>query len=392
MSNRFFMQTATVALALLMSGCSARMHVTVAVASPQEVRIAALEESTRVECLTLAAKSDQEMKTELWRSLSVLQQAFDDYGTLIQKIAESMTGKSQEKMLSVKAGLTSRPEQLEALVGLDSKLQIDRKIRDLLRASPAANVCASDDPAVARAMASHRELLLKFDADLREMVADLRMQIEARGDEITNSDTKAASVVDAAKTQAAAIQKRANAGLDAACHTFICGSGLGSSEFAYAVASLPPKRWKTVFNEAFAKGTNGNVDIVMKMNERADFTVKGMRFDVSKIPEMARKATTQGLLLAAQIAGVPIPRAPQPPDQNTGLASASLELSGVLDAQAKREAMIAERRRVLLALGLLVASSQSEIKTDMGRARLKEALEAQLSALDALLKLADYPQ
>jgi hypothetical protein len=38
----------------------------------------------------------------------------------------------------------------------------------------------------------------------------------------------------------------------------------------------------------------------------ADFTIKGVTFDPSKVAQVASKVTTQALLMSAQIAGVPV--------------------------------------------------------------------------------------
>lgn len=71
---------------------------------------------------------------------------------------------------------------------------------------------------------------------------------------------------------------------------------------------------------------------------------------------------------------------------------ASVELANALDSQAMREALLVQRRRALLALGVLVSSGGAEAQTTDGRSLLKNALTAQLGALQSLLRLDDYPQ
>lgn len=379
-------------MAMLAVGCSARMNVNVRVASAETVRLAALQEKDRVECLALLLRTDVQVEADLRRRLDVLGEAFAAYRDVIRRTAQQLSGPTQARLQSIADALPVDRDTLEEFIAFDAAVESSRNIRSRLQATPGSAGCSHSDATVVWAVPAHRAVIFGFDAAVREAVGDLRRQIEARNTALADSGDAASTSLKSAATQARAIDKQANAALDAACRSFICNGGLSDSGFAYAVASLPEAQWSSVFNEAIAQGSNGNVDIVVKMNEQADFTVKGMRFDVSKIPEMARKATTQGLLLAAQIAGVPIRSAPSKPEENTGLASASVELASTLDTQAQREVLLVQRRRALLSLGVLVSSGGAEVKTADGRTQLKNALAAQLGALGGLLKLDDYPQ
>ena len=94
--------------------------------------------------------------------------------------------------------------------------------------------------------------------------------------------------------------------VEKALKSIIGGPTLVGSEFAYPVVFAPEELWAPHFNYAKGKGTFGDADIVIKMGGQGDFTVKGMQFDPSAVAAMASKVVTQSLLLAAQIAGVPV--------------------------------------------------------------------------------------
>jgi hypothetical protein len=116
---------------------------------------------------------------------------------------------------------------------------------------------------------------------------------------------------------------------------------VADSPLAYVVANAPDSAWKKQFNETLVKGNFGNVSTAIKLENLADFTIKGMTFDPNKVAQVAAKVTTQSLLVAAQIAGVPVNGQAQSSDSGQALVQASSTLA---DAQKKLDSQRAINR------------------------------------------------
>jgi hypothetical protein len=224
-----------------------------------------------------------------------------------------------------------------------------------------------------------------FVTSAKEIITDLANQTSARlraAPEIATANAPAQKVVADAKADAINHVEQ--------CRELICGGGLAQSPYAAAVASLPDADWGPPFNYASGDGQNGNVDIVVKMTSRADFTVKGMRFDVSKIPEIARKGLIQALSLAASIKGVGPTSAPTTAAENTGVVAAGPQLATTQQVQAKRDALLRARTDSMVTLGVLIAAGAKGLEESQ-RSALGDAIKAQVDASSDLLKLDAYP-
>lgn len=198
---------------------------------------------------------------------------------------------------------------------------------------------------------------------------------------------------------AAAVAAQATVVIQAAQRSIIQGSEIATTEYAYAVASAPESLWKTNYNQAFGSGSFGNVDVVIRMNSTADFSVKGMRFDASTVAQVASKVMTQALLIGAQMAGVPVATA------STGTTSggdavskSSADLAALDSALARRDALNAAQRDAIRAAArtLLSAAPQLESgalkdkpKGDTTRDALHQSVADTVNALRPLLAMQD---
>ncbi|MBI5716992.1 MAG: hypothetical protein HZC37_04810 [Burkholderiales bacterium] len=196
----------------------------------------------------------------------------------------------------------------------------------------------------------------------------------------------------------AAVQQRASAAVAEAQRSPIRDGSLAASEFAYVVASAPPEYWKQDFNRAYGSGTFGNVDLVIRLNSTADFSVKGLLFDASKVAQVASKVMTQAVLLGAQMSGVPVTIA-STGTQSGGdaLTKASTDLAGGHMALARRQAQVNAQRDAMRALarsllGVLPAL-ESELQgtgpADAGRVTVHRSIDSAFDALGPLLRLQD---
>jgi len=242
--------------------------------------------------------------------------------------------------------------------------------------------------------------------DLRERVATAA---RVRGAEAAASAPPAAAsaaqavatqgVATAAEPGLQAVGTQVAAAVSAASRSIIGDGGLAATEFAYFVASAPDKVWEKDFNRAFADTKFGNSDIVIRLNSTADFSVKGLLFDASKVAQVASKVLTQTVLLSAQIAGVPIPTASTGTTSGgDALSKSSSDLAGLDAAQAARDARVSGQKSAIrsLARSLLMATPQLtgaalavKTKDDVERAAVHDSIDSSYSALKTLLSLQD---
>jgi hypothetical protein len=83
--------------------------------------------------------------------------------------------------------------------------------------------------------------------------------------------------------------------------------------FASAVVNAPECYWKGQFNKTYGCGTLGDIDIAIKMEDVANFTVKGVRNDAAAITRATFAVGQQAVQTVAALYGIPIPK----PGQST---------------------------------------------------------------------------
>jgi hypothetical protein len=207
-----------------------------------------------------------------------------------------------------------------------------------------------------------------------------------------------AATLAAVAPQVNSVKQAAQSAQAAATPTFITGTSIATTQYAYSVANAPENLWHKDFNRAYASGTFGSVDMVIRLNETADFSVKGMLFDASKVAQVASKVVTQSVLLGAQIAGVPVRTASGSPTQSGGdaLNSSSASLATNDAAIAVRQAQIDAQRRAIRSLSQTMMSAITSLsgkglkdkdKEDPTRRPVEQSVETSLTVLRDLLSM-----
>lgn len=177
---------------------------------------------------------------------------------------------------------------------------------------------------------------------------------------------------------------------------------LAATPYAYIISSAPDGYWQRNFNQAIGSGVMGNLDIAIILNETADFSVKGMRFDASKVAEVASKVTSQALHLAVQMSGVaplavagstPVSNSPSTPETTTAstptaLARSTASLATAQAQEAVRNTMLQTRTRALFDLADTL-SANYDLVTDSNKDATAASIGARLSAQLPLLKLVE---
>lgn len=93
------------------------------------------------------------------------------------------------------------------------------------------------------------------------------------------------------------------------------GRTLVMTDIAFAAANADDRHWEKDYNVASGSGLWGSTDTVIKLNDTADFSVKGLVFDARATAIMARKLTVSSLQLLASGSGIPV-RLPDTKDEN----------------------------------------------------------------------------
>lgn len=211
----------------------------------------------------------------------------------------------------------------------------------------------------------------------------------------------AASAVTSPTVQAAAaaVPPQAAVAVAVASRSIIGDGSLVATDFAYTVAAAPERLWQPNFNQAFADTRFGNADMVIRLNSTADFSVKGLLFDASKVAQVASKVLTQTVLVGAQLAGVPVPTASNGTQSGgDALSKSSSELAAADASLAARDARAGAQKNAIrsLARSMIAATPQlsaarlaSKPADDADRRALHGSIDSAFTALRVLMSMQD---
>jgi len=182
----------------------------------------------------------------------------------------------------------------------------------------------------------------------------------------------------------------ASRSISEAMNTATGSRSLAASEYAFAVVSAAPEAWAPNLNIARGRAFMGNSDIVIKLDNTGEFTVKGMQFDPGTVAEVASKVTTQSLLLAAKLAGVPVGASAisDTNKKNVGLVGTGDDARTRDDDLLKRQAVIEAHDQAIRNLALAVMSEQPQIRgTEQQRKTAGDAIFGEFEAYSKMIKM-----
>lgn len=165
--------------------------------------------------------------------------------------------------------------------------------------------------------------------------------------------------------------------------------GVGSNPYLHAIVSAPSEAWKPS-NEVYSVGHWGNIDVAVRLIPAydesylpaGDYTLKGLSFDPSDVARMAAKATTQAVLLSAQIAGVPVNLDGTPTGDGAALAISSGRLAEAERQVSQTRAKLQGHQDALSALGRTIVENESQLADADPNVRAS-AIEAVLATYEA---------
>lgn len=388
-----------VALALLvLSGC-AQLRVGVDVLDREYVRAEAVEEGLRQTYRRVAAAQPGELANEINRNLEDYRREVGTLADRYDALASKLKSEYQSDIKEVADGLRN------SVQGGTPVARAKRKAEELEKLAREIRQQVAQRPWSGRGVipVGIRNKLVAFETASKQYDHDLSLErralsIDAKRIEKLVSRTvssSGANVTESADFKAAKQQQAVVAAV--AQRSLIEGAELTHTEFAYIVASAPDKLWFPNYNQAAGSGTFGNVDIVIKMNSTADFSVKGMRFDATTVATVASKVTTQAVLLGAQMAGVPVTTAST--GTTTGgdaLSKSSADLAAGEAALAKRQALSDAQRSAIRAAARTILGARAQLEERAfkkqpvaDRAPLHDSIDSTLSALRPLISMQD---
>jgi hypothetical protein len=112
---------------------------------------------------------------------------------------------------------------------------------------------------------------------------------------------------DAAQQQVSDLQQTLTSSAQSAAYSSLIGGGtlLTAQREAFYVVKADERLWANKFNKAYGVGVGGGTDVVIKLNDTADFTVKGLVFDARSTAEMVKKVGVSTIGLIASAYGAP---------------------------------------------------------------------------------------
>ena len=378
-------------MAALLSGCG-QLAVRVDVLDPEHVRQESTEEGLRRLYREIVGAQNGELAARVDRNFANYQREViklaKSYDDVARKLQDPRGDALKEVANGLRMGVTSGVVQSDVSRHGNTMEALAQAIRELgvtLKWSGRGVVPAELRERLANFEAEDKKLQLLQQRELRVLLNDSRKVWALIG-------SAAAPEVKAAADQAAVVASVSQ-------RSIIQDGSLAATEYAYLVARAPEHLWASNFNRAFASGNFGNVDVVIRLNSTADFSVKGMLFDASKVAQVASKVLTQSILVGAQMAGVPTATAST--GTQTGgdaLSKSSADLATAEAAIAKRQALAESQRGAARALARTILGSAMPLespalsgkgKDDPGRSPMHKAIDDSLVALKPLLSMQD---
>jgi hypothetical protein len=105
--------------------------------------------------------------------------------------------------------------------------------------------------------------------------------------------------------------------------SIIGNNGIIDDPFASVITSAPEGYWRGSFNRVYGIGTLGDTDVAVRMDDVANFTLKGVRNDASKVTPAVFQGLSQAVKVAGAIYGVPMPGGASAGGGSTSTSSAA---------------------------------------------------------------------
>jgi hypothetical protein len=387
---------------LLLSACSAKLNVRIDTLNPDYVRARIAASNNIAACQRALVETPESIQEEI---ADLAQQLFDHHALVAKSyhceatpldakqraVIEALADEARISIAEAISDYALDDYRAARVQSMDSIQQIASGI------PPDLSPCTSQQPELFVEL-SRRRSLINTNADkisgklkaLREHISEVQVR-SCTATKTTDAEQAApvAAVSAAEGTNADDQVAESQKAIDRRARSILGSNGatLSASPYAYLISSAPENEWQLNFNRAEGRGSMGNLDVAIILNETADFSVKGMRFDANKIAEVASKLTSQALHMAVQIAGGPAIGVAAPAGtQPSALTQSTAALAAAQQQMAVREALRQSRQRALYDLADTLIANYGLVDTS-NLATTAASIRARLDAQLALLKL-----
>ena len=135
---------------------------------------------------------------------------------------------------------------------------------------------------------------------------------------------------------------------------------IANAEDSQSLSSSKDRVWAPIFDRSYGAGQFGKTDIAIKMEARGVFSIKGISFDASQTARVASKVASQGLMLASQLAGVPIKSGTFTGD-GVALANSSGTLQAAEEQSATADAKLQDKKNALMEFAMMIIAQRPSI-------------------------------
>jgi len=369
-------------LLIVVAGCS-HLRVDIAVLNPAVVTA---EDDRRLIHDSLPAVL-AETEESLTAVLNIIQDAHRQYYLSLADAYRSQSAELDTKNPKLSVSLRAIADSVDVAAFTETIAprygELGETILMLDKDIQALQASAKDNPESTAALQSKTALKLRerryrlrgffmaVEDDAAKQSADLKAKLlEVKGQRVPQEGVEAKA-------------KILSGVVDGGARSVIPGDTLWASPYHFAVAAAPETEWKSA-NDTWSKGQFGAMNVAIKLDPKGEYTIKGVTFDPSDVVRVAAKVTTQSLLFAAQIGGVPVKTTGA-----TGTGSAVVAASGRLaDAQAQIARAESDQRDyvdALLSIADQIVQEASSLDNDTQRKgaldRIRQVYDAQKSRI-----------
>jgi hypothetical protein len=341
-------------LALSVAGCSS-LSVQVDVLRPETVSARAEADAIVQAMPLIAAEDDLSVERVFAEIINAHFGAYQDLADKYRVTASALPAGSEEH-----EQLEGAAESLASLT--PTMREFYQRKEGEVKATNASLRKLWTDYQAATDATSREQLAHRLTAQMAERRAILASVYAMIGHDL---DGRVADLPQAAATSAAATIVTAESEVRQKLTQLFDGGGLIDSRYTFYVVSAAETEWAPMFDRTFANGLFGNTDIAIKALGPGNFTIKGLSFNPADVAATAAKVTTQTVLLAAQIAGVPVKVSGTPDPQTNGaaLATSSSALAQTLSQSAQVDQRVVAHRDALMRIASVILQERGTIAT-----------------------------
>ena len=380
MSARCIWRTAALGLLCVTLAACGNLRVTVGVLDPKVARSQLDQDLVDKLLPTIQGSTPQTIEGEVEKLRVAHRDAYRKLRVRYEADAAKLPEPTRTGLLSLARGLTDGFESRTRDLYRDLRLDLQQYRADVTQRMGTRFTLGPGDADYAGVVA----VLRVWQQRVTQTAAIIRAELDQATVDAAETFRKNAGLA-ANAPEAESLKREVLVGVDSQ----LAQLSIQNSPFAHAVANAPDMAWTERYNQVVAQSWGGASDVAIRLDPKTgNYMLKGLSFDPSDVAAMASKVTTQAMLVAAQMAGVPVKSITTPPTNTPGAALAASS-SALADAQASlvtRQAKVKARQQALQEIAQAILSEEADLKSTDATTR-QAAVAAIRSALDKRLAI-----